>query len=69
MELFSEVYCSCLQNLKNELNHSLFFQSNRTKEKNTPTTLMDLVKRLDPFKDLLFELFRLCKTIRKGYTA
>jgi len=60
--LFAEAYGSDLQDLKNELNQARrLFERNRAKGKETPTTLMDLVKFLDPFKDLLFELFRLCK--------
>ncbi|KAF3845723.1 hypothetical protein F7725_002801, partial [Dissostichus mawsoni] len=60
--LFAEAYGSDLPDLKNEINQARrLFERNRAKGKETPTTLMDLVKFLDPFKDVLFELFRLCK--------
>ena len=60
--LLAEAYGSGFPDLKNELNQARKpFERKRAKGKETPTTLMDLVKFLDPFKDVLFELFRLCK--------
>lgn len=60
--LLAEAYGSDLQDLKNELNQAKrLFERNRANGKENPSTLTDLVNFLDPFKELLFELFRLCK--------
>lgn len=56
--LFAEAYGSDLQDLKNELNQARrLFERNRAKGKEPPTTLMDLVKFLDPLRTSYLSFF------------
>lgn len=60
--LLANAYKSSVEDIKHEL-HQVGRVLDRLKMngKESPTTLMEFVHFLEPYKDVFFELFRLCK--------
>lgn len=60
--LLAEAYGSNVQDLENELKQAQrLFARYKEHETNSPSSLIDLVKCLEPFKEVMCELYRLCK--------
>ncbi|KAK0152938.1 Transposable element Tcb2 transposase [Merluccius polli] len=60
--LLAEAYGSNVQDLENELKQAQrLFARYKENGTNSPSSLIDLVKCLEPFKEVMCELYRLCK--------
>ncbi|XP_041856904.1 zinc finger MYM-type protein 1-like [Melanotaenia boesemani] len=59
--LLANAYGSNIEDLKHELHQTKRVLDRKKGEKESPTTLMEFTQFLDPYQDVFFELFRLCK--------
>ncbi|XP_062853960.1 zinc finger MYM-type protein 1-like isoform X2 [Trichomycterus rosablanca] len=59
--LLAEAYDSNIEDLKHELHQTKRVLDRKKGEKESPTTLMEFTQFLDPYQDVFYELFRLCK--------
>ena len=60
--LVAEEYGSDLQDLTTEIHQAkILLERNRANGKVNPSSLTEFVTFLAPFKEIVFELFRLCK--------
>lgn len=59
--LLAEAYDSNIEDLKHELHQTRRVLDRKKGEKESPTTLMEFTQFLDPYQDVFYELFRLCK--------
>uniref|UniRef100_A0A3Q1CEI6 HAT C-terminal dimerisation domain-containing protein n=1 Tax=Amphiprion ocellaris TaxID=80972 RepID=A0A3Q1CEI6_AMPOC len=61
--LFAEAYDSNIEDLKHELHQTRRILDRKKVEKESPTTLMEFTQFLDPYQDVFYEMFRLCKIV------
>uniref|UniRef100_A0A671TI94 DUF4371 domain-containing protein n=1 Tax=Sparus aurata TaxID=8175 RepID=A0A671TI94_SPAAU len=61
--LLAEAYDSNIEDLKHELHQTRRVLDRKKGEKESPTTLMEFTQFLDPYQDVFYELFRLCKIV------
>uniref|UniRef100_A0A8C5BKB5 HAT C-terminal dimerisation domain-containing protein n=1 Tax=Gadus morhua TaxID=8049 RepID=A0A8C5BKB5_GADMO len=59
--LLGNAYDSNIEDLKHELHQTRRVLERKKKEMESPTTLMEFVQFMDPYQDVFYELFRLCK--------
>lgn len=59
--LLAEAYDSNIEDLKHELHQTRRVLDRKKGEKESPTTLMEFTRFLDPYQDVFYELFRLAK--------
>ena len=59
--LLAEAYDSNIEDLKHELHQTRRVLDRKRGGKESPTTLLEFTKFLDPYQDVFYELFRLCK--------
>ena len=59
--LWANAYDSNIEDLKHELRETRRVLERKNKEMESPTTLMEFAQFMDPYQDVFYEFFRLCK--------
>lgn len=59
--LLADAYDSNTDDLKHELHQAKRLLNRKKGEKESPTTVMEFTQFLDPYQEVFYELFRLCK--------